>query len=87
MKLRISFGRFNMKAMRLVVRLETVNLRWWRYLKLKLRGATYWCRMKLKGHQERKPFYIHKCSKHGYFGDYVHGFPGKQYVNCPTCLN
>jgi hypothetical protein len=32
-------------------------------------------------------FYIVKCGEHGYFLDYLHGFPGyNEGFNCPFCL-
>jgi len=37
-----------------------------------------------EGWRNKLPFYLFRCSKHGYGVDYLHGYD--EYLYCPQCL-
>ena len=55
-------------------------------LELFLTGKAYVGHRRKPGWARALPFYIHRCPVHGLVEDYVHGFKGGEYLNCPLCL-
>jgi hypothetical protein len=57
------------------------------WIRLKLEKKVYVFHARKQGWNGELPFYIVKCGKHGYFLDYLHGFPGhNEGFDCPFCL-
>ena len=65
----------------------SINISFLKWLKLKIFGSIYVFHARKEGWSGSLPFYIVKCGEHGYFLDYLHGFPGyNEGFNCPFCL-
>ena len=55
-------------------------------LELFLTGKTFVGYRKLSPTwKEAQPFYAFRCPTHGIVEDYLHGFEGYEYLNCPLC--
>jgi len=80
-KLRVNVWKHRSRAWR------WLNISLLRRLWLKVRGLVYYAHLKLRGWSGFAPFYVASCRIHGFFLDYVHGFPGNQYVLCPRCFD
>ena len=62
------------------------SLSWWKRIVLRLRGYVFLRCEKRQGWKAYLPIYLVKCKKHGYYEDYPHGFPPREYFLCPKCL-
>lgn len=56
----------------------------WQRLRLRLFGCVYLRHERRKGWSGPLPIYLIKCTKHGLFEDYPHGYSGR--FDCPKCL-
>ena len=65
-----------------------IEYTFWQRLKVRLFDKCYLEHRSKSSWRASLPFYLARCSRHGYFEDYIHGFEGfdTQYLSCPTCL-
>lgn len=63
--------------------LEDLNLGWFDRLKLRVGLPIYIGHYRLKGWSGHIGFYVHRCSDHGLYIDYPHGYDN--YLSCKEC--
>lgn len=65
--------------------MEKNNLKLTQRIRLKIWGYVFSHYEQREGWKAFLPMYIVKCSKHGLYHDYVHGFRGREHFTCPRC--